>query len=92
MPDSKPPKPPKPPKLPKPPKPPKPSVAKPQVTVRLDEKTLKRIDALVPLFTTPGRDGLRSDVLRVVIELGLERFERDSQGTLREMMRFPGSD
>jgi hypothetical protein len=58
------------------------------VVVRLDDATIARIDALRPVFSTTARDATCSDVLREVIVRGLERFECDPQGTLRELMRF----
>jgi hypothetical protein len=58
------------------------------VVVRLDDATIARIEALRPIFSTTGRDATCSDVLREVVLRGLERFERDPQGTLRELTRF----
>jgi hypothetical protein len=59
--------------------------------VRLHDKVIERLDALLPVFTTPGRDGKRSDVLRAAVLLGLEHFERDPQGAMREQM-YPVRD
>ena len=42
------------------------------VAVRLDEGTIGRLDALLPLYALPGRDATRSDGLRAVILAGLE--------------------
>ncbi len=42
------------------------------VAVRLDEKTIARLDALLPLYALPGSDATRSDGLRAVILAGLE--------------------
>jgi hypothetical protein len=42
------------------------------VAVRLDEATIARLDALLPLYALPGRDATRSDGLRAVILAGLE--------------------
>lgn len=42
------------------------------VAVRLDEPTIARVDALLPLYALPGRDATRSDGLRAVILAGLE--------------------
>jgi len=55
------------------------------VSVRLDDATIARIDALLPMFADAGRDGIRSDVLREIIRLGLEHFERDPEGALRDL-------
>jgi hypothetical protein len=45
------------------------------VAVRLDEVTIARLDALLPLYALPGRDATRSDGLRAVILAGLELEE-----------------
>jgi hypothetical protein len=42
------------------------------VAVRLDEQTLARVDALIPMLSTPWREAKRSDVLRALIHAGLE--------------------
>lgn len=42
------------------------------VAVRLDEQTIARLDALLPLYALPGRAATRSDGLRAVILAGLE--------------------
>ena len=42
------------------------------VAVRLDEPTIARIEALLPLYALPGRAATRSDGLRAVILAGLE--------------------
>jgi len=55
------------------------------VSVRLDDAIIARIDALIPLVSEPWRDGRRSDVLREVIKYGLDHFERDPQGALRDL-------
>lgn len=44
--------------------------------VRLDEPTIARLDALLPLYALPGRPATRSDGLRAVILAGLEVEER----------------
>ena len=46
------------------------------VAVRLDEPTIARLDALLPLYAIPGRAATRSDGLRAVILAGLEVEER----------------
>jgi hypothetical protein len=46
------------------------------VAVRLDERTLARVDALIPALSTPWRPAKRSDVLRAVIHAGLEAEAR----------------
>jgi hypothetical protein len=58
------------------------------VSVRLDEAFIARIDAHRPLFSMPGRDATRSDVLRRIILLGLDYFERDPEGAKRELARI----
>jgi hypothetical protein len=42
------------------------------VAVRLDEPTIARIEALLPLYALPGRTATRSDGLRAVILAGLD--------------------
>jgi hypothetical protein len=46
------------------------------VAVRLDESTIARLDALLPLYALPGRSATRSDGLRAVILAGLDMEER----------------
>ncbi len=46
------------------------------VAVRLDEPTITRLEALLPLYALPGRAATRSDGLRAVILAGLEVEER----------------
>ena len=46
------------------------------VAVRLDMKTIARLDALLPLYALPGRDATRSDGLRAVILAGIAIEER----------------
>jgi hypothetical protein len=55
------------------------------VGVRIDPATIARIDALVPLFSTKAREATRSDLLRIVILAGLQRLERDPEGTTSEL-------
>jgi hypothetical protein len=50
----------------------KPAQPRGHVAVRLDEVTIARLDALLPLYALPGRDATRSDGLRAVILAGLE--------------------
>lgn len=52
------------------------SLPRGHVAVRLDEATIARLDALLPLYALPGRDATRSDGLRAVILAGLEIEER----------------
>jgi hypothetical protein len=54
----------------------KPAQPRGHVAVRLDEATIARLDALLPLYALPGRDATRSDGLRAVILAGLEIEER----------------
>jgi hypothetical protein len=49
------------------------------VAVRLDEDTIARLDALLPLYALPGREATRSDGLRAVILAGLDIEERRAQ-------------
>lgn len=49
------------------------------VAVRLDEATIARLDALLPLYALPGREATRSDGLRAVILAGLV-IEEDRAG------------
>jgi Arc/MetJ-type ribon-helix-helix transcriptional regulator len=58
-----------------------------QITVRLDDATIARLDELLPAFAKVARDATRSDVLRAAVLLGLENFERDPEAMLREMAR-----
>ena len=46
------------------------------VAVRLDDVTIARLDALLPLYTIPGRAATRSDGLRALILAGLDQEER----------------
>ncbi|APR77543.1 Hypothetical protein A7982_02890 [Minicystis rosea] len=46
------------------------------MAVRLDEQTLARVDALIPVLSTPWRKAKRSDVLRALIHAGLEVQDR----------------
>ncbi len=52
------------------------------VAVRLDEAVVARIDALIPKLSTEWLAAKRSDALRAVILLGLERAENEP-GALR---------
>jgi hypothetical protein len=45
------------------------------VSVRLDDPSIVRLDALLPMFGTPWRKATRSDALRAIILDGLPRFE-----------------
>jgi hypothetical protein len=58
------------------------------VAVRLDEPTIARLDALLPLYAIPGRTATRSDGLRAVILAGLEVEERRAS----KPKRSPGGD
>lgn len=51
--------------------------------VRLDEATLARLDALLPLYAIPGRNATRSDALRAVILAGLTVEEPRATGRKR---------
>ena len=59
-----------------------------QISVRVDDAIIARIDALLPFFSEPARDSTRSDVLRAAILLGLDNFERDPDGAKRELARI----
>jgi len=60
------------------------------VAVRLDENTIARLDALLPLYALPGRDATRSDGLRAVILAGLEIEE--GRATRRSARPSAGAD
>jgi hypothetical protein len=47
----------------------------------LDEATLARIDALLPLYAIPGREATRSDALRAVLLAGCDVEERRAGGS-----------
>lgn len=48
------------------------------VSIRLDDATLARVDALAPRYTQPWRVPTRSDLLRVVILAGLAVEEQQA--------------
>ena len=50
------------------------------VAVRLDDATVVRLDALLPLYALPGRAATRSDGLRAVILAGLDVEEGRAAG------------
>src|SRR5271154_2419114 len=52
------------------------ALRKGHVAVRLDPATIARLDALLPLYTLPGRSPTRSDGLRAAILAGIEVEER----------------
>ena len=47
------------------------------VALRLSADTLAGVDALVPRFSTKARDATRSEILRVLIDVGLKSVEQD---------------
>ena len=47
------------------------------VSIRLDEATMARVDALVPQFSSEWRRATRSDVLRALIVVALSHYERE---------------
>lgn len=47
------------------------------VSIRLDEATMARIDALGDVFSTEWHVATRSDILRALILLSLVRYERE---------------
>jgi hypothetical protein len=53
-----------------------PRSSKGHVAVRLEERTIARLDALVPRYELPGCKAARVDALRAVIVVGLEAEER----------------
>ena len=61
------------------------------VAVRLNEATIARLDALLPMYTLPGRAATRSDGLRAVILAGLDAEERRMAG-LKGERTSDGSD
>ena len=54
---------------------------KDHVAVRLDDATLSRVDALKDVLTTEWHEATRSDILRALILIGLERFEQEYGGS-----------
>jgi len=52
------------------------SAPKGHVAVRLDEATIARVDALLPLYAIPGRQATRSDALRALLLAGFDVEER----------------
>jgi hypothetical protein len=61
------------------------------VAVRLTDLTIARLDALLPLYTLPGRPATRSDGLRAVILAGLE-VEEQRAARRTGTCRSDGSD
>ena len=55
--------------------------SKDHVAVRLDDATLSRVDALKDVLTTEWHEATRSDILRALILIGLERFEQKHPGS-----------
>jgi hypothetical protein len=47
------------------------------VSVRLDDPTMARVDALGPMFSTKWRPATRSDILRGLILRSLDLFESE---------------
>ena len=62
------------------------------VAVRLDEPTIARIEALLPLYALPGRTATRSDGLRAVILAGLEIEEARARRLGVAPARGPGGE
>jgi hypothetical protein len=50
------------------------------VVMRVSVDILARMDALAPHFSTKARDATRSDILRALIDAGLESVEQDLAG------------
>ena len=46
------------------------------VSIRLNEATIRRAQALIPAFSMPGRAATASDVYRALIAIGLEEMEK----------------
>jgi hypothetical protein len=67
-------------------------IPKGHVAVRLDEPTIARVEALLPLYALPGREATRSDGLRAVIlaGLGLEEDRASRMGVLPP--KLPGGE
>jgi hypothetical protein len=61
------------------------------VAVRLDDATIARLDALLPMYALPGRAATRSDGLRAVILAGLE-VEEQRDARLTRTHRSDGPD
>jgi len=49
------------------------------VSVRLDARTVARVDALAPQLSTEWRRATRSDVLRALILSALEHYEQQGK-------------
>jgi hypothetical protein len=45
------------------------------VAVRLDDTIMTRIDALIPSLSTPWHEATRSDALRSLVHLGLDKMK-----------------
>ena len=58
------------------------SAPKGHVAVRLDQATIARIEALMPLYALPGRQATRSDALRALLLAG---FEVEEQRAARQL-------
>jgi hypothetical protein len=54
------------------------------VTLRLDDATIARIDAQIPMLSTPARDAIRSEALRMIISVGMDCVERDFADAIQE--------
>jgi hypothetical protein len=65
------------------------SAPKGHVAVRLDEATIARIDALMPLYALPGREPTRSDALRALLFAGFATEERRAARQLRRRKGRP---
>lgn len=71
------------------------------MSIRLDEATMARIDALGDVFSTEWHVATRSDIFRALILLSLARYERElglgragaeAQGTRGEREASPSGD
>jgi Arc/MetJ-type ribon-helix-helix transcriptional regulator len=54
-------------------------------SVRLEPEILERVDALIPLFSTTGHPGTRSDAVRALIRSGLEHLNDAASSELAEL-------
>jgi hypothetical protein len=57
----------------------KPNAPTRHVAVRMDEAVVARIDALIPSLSTPWHEATRSDALRSLVLVGLDKMKNDRE-------------
>jgi hypothetical protein len=62
------------------------------VSVRLDDGTMARVDALAVKFSVEWRTATRSDILRALIHTALELYERGEGPRPPSFSRTPGEE